>query len=162
MKKLVFATLMLFCLFHASAQDQKEMDVTVFPDPVFVAPQPPIVIKGWTFIENSPSVTDNGTAGAVLVGEYPGKIVKFQFSGNAVGIAVAEPSEGAIEYSVDEADWERLDLKSERTSENKLWYFTLESGLKNRKHTLQIRMAPGNNSGKSKCILHSLYFNKPD
>lgn len=96
------------------------------------------------------------------MGEYPGKIVKFQFSGNAVGIAVSERSEGAIEFSVDEADWERLNLQSGSGSENGLQYYTLEAGLKNRKHTLQIRMAPGHGVVQSKCILSTFFFNKPE
>lgn len=161
MTKLVLATLTLFCFFYASAQDWGKVDATVFPNPVFVAPQPPKAIKGWTLIENSSEEAGKGKVGTVLVGEYPGKIIKFQFSGNAVGIVVAERSEGAIEFSVDEADWERLGLKRESKKETGLLYFTLESGLKNRKHTLQIRVASGSSSGKSQCILTSFYFNKP-
>ena len=47
----------------------------------------------------------------MLVGEYPGKIIKFAFEGNAVGIAVAAgPDAGIIEYSIDDQPWQKLDL----------------------------------------------------
>jgi len=163
MKKLIFITLSLLWIFQASAQNREKVDASVFPHPVFVAPQPSRAIKGWTFYENLSSENGSKVNGPVLAGEYPGKIIKFQFRGNAVGIAVVSaPDAGRIEFSVDEADWELIDLKAGTKAEGELQYFTLESGLKDRKHTLQIRMAAANNSVSSKCILTSFYFNDPE
>ncbi|MFV0591385.1 MAG: hypothetical protein ACK5M7_08375 [Draconibacterium sp.] len=160
MKKPVFILLGLFCIFQVTAQNLETVDTSVFTHPVFVSPQPPKAIKGWTLYENLALETGDVFKGPVLVGEYPGKIIKFQFKGNALGIAVIFGTDtGRIEFSVDEADWELLDLKTQNNPKDKLSYFTLESGLKNRKHTLQIRMAPAVNSESSKCILTLFYFN---
>ncbi|MCY1720235.1 GDSL-type esterase/lipase family protein [Prolixibacteraceae bacterium Z1-6] len=133
-----------------------------------IAPNPPKPIKGWEFVENWHPDNDKGTRlnytnVPMLVGEYPGKIIKFQFKGNAVGIAVAAgPDAGIIEYSIDDQPWEKQDLFTQWSNNLYLpWYFTLESGLKNRKHTIQIRLSDEKNpeSTGRKCVLRYFYFN---
>ena len=99
----------------------------------------------------------------MLVGEYPGKVIKFHFEGNAVGIAVAAgPDAGIIEYSIDNSDWQKQDLFSKWSKQLYLpWYYTLATGLKNKKHTLQIRLSEEKNpeSNGNKCVLRYFYFN---
>jgi len=146
-----------------SAFAQDKPDHNVFTRPVEITPNPPKDVKGWTYIEN----WNNGTATvrkeqqvSVLVGEYPGQIINFPFSGKAVGIAVfSDADAGMIEYSVDERDWQVLDLFSETPQ---LKYFTLEADLKGKKHMLQIRVSSDKNpnSKGQKCILKSFIINK--
>ncbi|HKJ80095.1 MAG TPA: SGNH/GDSL hydrolase family protein [Prolixibacteraceae bacterium] len=133
-----------------------------------VEPNPPGTINGWEMVENwrpadGASTRENYTNVSMLIGTYPGQIIKFPFKGNAVGIAVAAgPDAGIIEYSVDGAAWQQLDLFTKWSKNLHLpWYYTLASGLKNRKHMLQMRMADENNR-KSKgniCRLRYFYFN---
>jgi sialidase-1 len=135
---------------------------------VLVEPNPPKPIKGWEFVGNWVSKDGKNTRAnyvnvPMLVGDYPGKIIKFQFEGNAVGVAVAAgPDAGIIEYSVDNSDWKKQDLFTQWSKNLYLpWYFTLESNLKNRKHTLQIRLTDEKNpeSTGTKCIIRYFYFN---
>lgn len=136
-----------------------------------VEPNPPRPIKGWTMVANWNPGDGKGTRKnyvdvPMLVGEYPGKIIKFEFKGTAVGIAVASgPDAGIIEYSVDDRPWQKLDLYKRWSKNLHLpWFFTLESGLKDRNHMLQIRMTDEKNpeSTGHKCVLRYFYFNASD
>jgi hypothetical protein len=155
LKIMHYILLVFFCSFLSlSGKAQEQLDTAAFPNPVFVKPNPPKPVKGW-------EMTDyEGTE--VLMGEYPGKILKFQFEGNAVGIAViVDARSGILEYSVDNYPWQKQDLFVEGR-EHRVCYFTLESGLTANKHMLQIRMAPGNDSAHSKCLLSSFVVNTPE
>jgi sialidase-1 len=147
------------------------LDEYSYSQGILVEPNPPKPIKGWGFVENWKPMDGKGTRAnyvnvPMLVGDYPGKIIKFQFKGNAVGIAVAAgPDAGIIEYSIDESDWKKQDLFTKWSKNLYLpWYFTLGSGLKNKKHTLQIRLTDEKNpeSTGTKCIIRYFYFNKTD
>jgi sialidase-1 len=136
---------------------------------ILMEPNPPKPIKGWNMVESwQPSdgkgTRDNYVNVPMLVGEYPGKIIKFQFKGNAVGIAVAAGQDaGIIEYSIDESEWKKQDLFTKWSKDLYLpWFYTLDSGLKNGKHTLQIRLTNEKNSESSgnKCVLRYFYFNE--
>lgn len=133
-----------------------------------IEPNPPKRIKGWDMEKNwSPENGANTRKGFVnvpmLVGEYPGKIIKFQFMGTAVGIAVAAgPDAGIIEYSVDDQPWEELDLFTTWSKNLYLpWFYTLESELRSGRHTLQIRLTDKKNpeSKGNKCMIKYFYFN---
>ncbi len=135
---------------------------------ILVEPNPPKQIKGWEKIENwqpteKVSTRANYTNVPMLVGEYPGQIIKFQFRGNTVGIAVAAgPDAGIIEYSIDNSDWQKQDLFTQWSKQLYLpWYYTLATGLKDKKHTLQIRLIEEKNSESkgNKCVLRYFYFN---
>jgi sialidase-1 len=162
------------------ALKDKNANETILPEPldksnysigVLIAPVPPKKIKGWNWIENwkpeDGKATRNDYADVpMLVGGYPGEIIKFQFRGNAVGIAVAAgPDAGIIEYSIDESDWKKQDLFTEWSAGLHLpWFYTLGSGLKDRKHTLQIRMTSEKNAksvGK-KCVIRYFYVNESE
>jgi len=144
------------------------LDKYLYSNGILVKPNPPKKIKGWEMVENwNPEDGKNTRFNYVnvpmLVGEYPGKILKFQFKGNAVGIAVAAgPNAGIIEYSVDESDWKKMDLFTQWSKNLYLpWFYTLGSGLKSGKHTLQIRLTREKNveSTGNKCVLRYFYFN---
>ena len=144
----------------------EKLDAFCYDKGKLVSPNPRTAIKGWEMHENwKPKKRSNTRAGFVnvpmLVGEYPGKIIKFQFKGTSVGIAVAAgPDAGVIEYSIDDQPWQKQDLFTQWSKSLYLpWFFTLESGLKDRKHTMQIRMTSERNpkSTGNKCVLR--YFN---
>lgn len=157
-------------------RDEKK-EVVEIPNPIdkanydhgiLVEPKPPKKIKGWEWIENRKPETEVGTRAnytnvPMLVGEYPGKIIKFQFEGNAVGISVAAgPDAGIIEYSIDNSEWQQQDLFTQWSKQLYLpWYYTLATGLKNKKHTLQIRLTEYKNpeSKGNKCVLRYFYIN---
>jgi len=147
------------------------IDKYSYSNGILIEPNPPKPIKGWTFFDNWKPAAGIGTRAnyvnvPMLIGNYPGKIIKFQFEGNAVGIAVAAgPDAGIIEYSIDDSDWEKKDLFTQWSKNLYLpWFYTLESGLKNKKHTLQIRLTEDKNpeSVGNKCIIRYFYFNKAD
>ena len=147
------------------------LDKYSYSNGVLVEPNPPKPIKGWEMVENWNPADGKGTRAnyvnvPMLVGDYPGKILKFQFKGNAVGIAVAAgPDAGIIEYSIDESDWKKMDLFTQWSKNLHLpWFYTLGSGLKSGKHTLQIRLTDEKNpeSVGNKCVVRYFYFNETD
>ena len=158
MRKLLFILVCSMVGFYAYAQDNQKINQIIFTDATFVEPNPPKPIKGWRMVGLEENV-------AALVGEYPGKIIKFQFKGNAVGIEVeATPEAGIIEYSIDASEWEKLDLYMPVSKEKQVpVYFTLGDNLKNRRHTLQLRLTENRNSESSgsKCTIRNFYFNSP-
>ncbi|WP_319590981.1 hypothetical protein [uncultured Draconibacterium sp.] len=149
--------LVLMCLNIQAQPDQelaKLVDAKDFPNPVFIAPDPPKPIKGWEMTTVSEE--------KVLKGEYPGEIIKFRFKGTAVGILLySDNNSGIIEYSLDGQPWFELDVYSNKLDAT-LKGFTLDKDLKNRKHTLQIRIVEKRNpeSSGSSIALRSFYFNK--
>jgi sialidase-1 len=149
----------------------KPLDKYSYSNGILVEPNPPKPIRGWQMVENWNPSDGKGTRAnyinvPMLVGDYPGKIIKFQFKGNAVGIAVAAgPDAGIIEYSIDESDWKKQDLFTQWSTNLYLpWFYTLGSGLKSGKHTLQIRLTVEKNpeSNGNKCVLRYFYFNAPE
>ena len=153
---LVFA---LALVTYVNAQDYRKVDSAVFPNVEFVQLDPPKEIKGWTFIESP----DDEIAMSQLAGDYPAKILKFQFQGDAVGIAVISSSaSGIIEFSVDNQPWQMQDMYVDDT--RAVRYFTLEPELKAAKHMLQLRICSQKNpeSEGYKCVLTQFYFNKTE
>jgi sialidase-1 len=120
------------------------------------------MVNQWTPSDGK-STRDSFVNVPMLVGEYPGKIIKFQFKGNAIGIAVAAgPDAGVIEYSIDESEWAKLDLFTLWSKDLHLpWFYTLGTELKDRKHTLQIRLTKEKNpeSTGNKCVIRYFYVN---
>lgn len=144
----------------SNAQSYDKIDLSVFPNVQFVQPAPPKQIKGWTFIK-SPEVDE--LVVSQLAGDYPAKILKFQFQGDAVGIAVISSSDsGIIEFSVDNQPRQTQDLYVDNTCAVR--YFTLEPELKAAKHMLQLRISSQKNpeSEGHKCVLTQFYFNKTE
>lgn len=159
-RKIVLLVFVLTLAIASNAQSYDKIDLSVFPNVQFVQPDPPKQIKGWTFIE-----TPEGDELVVsqLAGDYPAKILKFQFQGDAVGIAVISSSDsGIIEFSVDNQPWQKRDLYVDNT--RAVRYFTLEPELKAAKHMLQLRISSQKNpeSDGYKCVLTQFYFNKTE
>jgi sialidase-1 len=108
---------------------------------------------GWDLVEDWQPSDEIGTRSnyvdvPMLIGEYPGEPIRFQFEGNTAGIAVASgPNAGIIEYRVDGSSWKKQDLFTQWSQQLYLpWFFTLASGLENGKHSLEIRILEEKNS----------------
>ena len=144
------------------------IDIYSYSKGVLIELNPPKPIKGWEFVEkwkpsNGVATRFNYVDVPMLVGTYPGKIIKFQFKGNAVGISVAAgPDAGIIEYSIDDSQWKKQDLYTSWSKNLYLpWFYTLGSGLKNGKHMLQIRISADKNpeSTGNTAVLRYFYVN---
>lgn len=179
MKKYILLSILVFSGFsflNAQESDSKSSvpgppEHLSYNNGFYVEPNPDSEIDGWEMNENwnhwdAGSSMSNDAGVPVLIGTYPGEVIKFPFDGDAVGIAVvAGPDAGIIEFSIDNSEWEKLDLY---TNEDEELYQTkhheLASGLRNRSHMLQIRMAEENNPeslGKT-CRLRYFFFNSPE
>ncbi len=159
------------------AEDDK-MSAYTMPDPIekgnynhgILIPAEDIgKVKGWRFVENwqpadGKNTRYNYTNVPMLVGEGAGKIIKFKFEGNAVGLAVAAgPDAGIIEYSIDGEPWQEQDLFTRWSSQLHLpWYYTLASDLKQGKHILQLRVTDRKNSSSkgNNCRIRYFFVNR--
>lgn len=125
--------------------------------------------KGWQAIQNwEPTdkigTRDDFTKVPMLVTETPGETLKYDFRGNAIGIAVAAGSDaGIIEYRIDKGDWKKQDLYTKWSSQLHLpWFITLGYALKEGEHRLEIRVLPEKNlqSKGNACRIRYFYVNK--
>ena len=125
--------------------------------------------KGWQAIQNwTPTdkigTRDDFTKVSMLVTETPGGTLKFDFEGNAVGIAVASGSDaGIVESRIDKDAWQKQDLFTQWSSQLHLpWFYTLGYGLKEGKHSLEIRVLPEKNiqSKGTACRIRYFFVNK--
>ena len=125
--------------------------------------------KGWQAIQNwTPTdnigTRDDFTKVPMLVAETPGETLKFDFEGNAVGIAVASGLDaGMIEYRIDKGDWKKQDLYTQWSSQLHLpWFYTMGYGLKEGSHRLEIRVLPEKNtqSKGTACRIRYFYVNR--
>jgi len=126
-------------------------------------------VKGWTKVENwipqdSAWTRHDYVKVPMLAGRYPGKTLKFEFDGNAVGIAVAAgPDAGVIEYKIDKGEWEKQDLFTKHSTRYHLpWYYTLAYGLTDGEHVLQLRLTNEKNpkSIGNVCRIRYFFVNK--
>jgi pimeloyl-ACP methyl ester carboxylesterase len=96
----------------------------------------------------------------MLICTVPDKILKFDFSGTAVGLAVASgPDAGIINYCIDGDDWKSLDLFTQWSRSLHLpWFVTLGDGLKQGNHTLRIRLSSNKNQASKGTACRIRYF----
>ncbi len=96
----------------------------------------------------------------VLIGDTPGKVLRYTFQGNAVGIvAIAGPDEGIIEYRIDGGTWKQQDLFTRYSQGLYLpWYYTLGAGLAQGEHTLEIRLTGEKNERSKGAKAHIRYI----
>lgn len=125
--------------------------------------------KGWQAMQNwEPTdkigTRDDFTKVPMLVTETPGETLKYDFRGNAIGIAVAAGSDaGIIEYRIDKGDWKKQDLYTKWSSQLHLpWFITLGYDLKEGEHRLEIRVLPEKNSQSkgTACRIRYFYVNQ--
>jgi hypothetical protein len=152
-----------------SANLPPPLDPNSYSHGILVEPTSDQTTEGWQLIDNWKPSDSGGTRNnyvhvPMLVGEYPAEPIRFQFEGNAVGIAVASgPNAGVIEYRIDGSSWKKQDLFTRWSQQLYIpWYFTLASGLQNDKHTLEIRLIDQKNpesTGMSSIIRYFYYNN---
>lgn len=125
--------------------------------------------KGWALAENWNPQDGTGTRPnfvnvPMLIGETPGKVLKFDFTGNVVGVAVATGQDaGTIEYRIDNGKWKEQDLFTRWSKHLHLpWYYTLAANLNSGHHKLQIRVSENKNpqSKGHACRIRYFYVNK--
>lgn len=77
----------------------------------------------------------------MLVTDAPDATLRFDFVGNAVGIAVVSGSDaGMIAYAIDDAPYKEMDLHTGWSNSLHLpWYVLLGDDLSNTKHTLHLK-----------------------
>lgn len=100
----------------------------------------------------------------MLISETPGSALKLTFKGNTIGIAVAAGHDaGIIEYRIDKGDWQTLNLFTKWSKSLHLpWYYTLASGLSNKKHQLEMKIADEKDEQSSghACRIRYVYVNQ--
>lgn len=123
------------------------------------------LVKGWQANRNwEPSdkigTRDDFTQVPMLVAETPGGTLRYDFRGNAIGIAIASGSDaGIIEYRIDKGNWEKQDLYTQWSSQLHLpWFVTLGYALKDGEHRLEIRLLPEKNSQSKGTACRIRYF----
>ncbi len=97
----------------------------------------------------------------MLVSTTPESGLSLKFEGTAVGISIVSGADaGIISYSIDNAPFKNLDLYTQWSGQLHLpWYLILGSGLKEEKHTLQLKMSTEKNpksKGNACRIVHFL------
>ncbi len=110
--------------------------------------------------EDKASTRDGYTNVPMLVGDQPGKILKFTFRGSAAGIAVASgPDAGIIEYSIDGREWKSIDLFTQWSEWLHLpWFLTLGDDLKRGSHVLKIRLSNNKNAASRGTVCRIRYL----
>ena len=85
----------------------------------------------------------NYTEVPMLIGNASGSALKLKFDGTAIGIAVAAGQDaGSIEYRIDKGIWTTLNLFTQWSKHLHLpWYYTLATGLDQKGHVLELRIA---------------------
>jgi hypothetical protein len=122
-------------------------------------------VAGWTYNNNwtpedKASTRDGYVNVPMLIGNIPGKTLKFKFKGSAAGIAVAAgPDAGIIEYSIDGKGWKSKDLFTQWSGWLHLpWYLILGDELKTGSHKLRIRLSSSSNESSKGTVCTIRYF----
>ncbi|MCC5937621.1 MAG: hypothetical protein JJU34_10080 [Lunatimonas sp.] len=145
------------------------IDPTNYEGGVLIDPKQARIQRGWQRVENWRPTDGAGTRAnyvdvPMLVAENGGATLEFDFSGNAVGIAVAAgPDAGIIEYRIDDQDWQKLDLFTRWSAGLHLpWYYTLAAGLVKGEHVLRLRTTGEKNpqSNGTACRVRYFFVNR--
>jgi len=100
----------------------------------------------------------------MLIGTEPGKILHMEFTGTAVGIAIASgPDAGLVDFSIDGNEWKSVDLYTQWSGSLYLpWFLTLADDLKEGSHSLRIRLSGYKNQASkgTACRIRYFYVNR--
>lgn len=145
------------------------LDVFNYENGVLVDVSKVKLSKGWSIDPNWNPNDGKGTRPnyvnvPMLISTIPGSQLKIPFEGNAFGIVVVSgPDAGTIEYRIDKGEWQKTNLFTAWSGALHLpWYCTLASGLANKKHQLELKIA-NEKETQSKgyaCRIRYIYFNK--
>lgn len=145
------------------------LDPANYDNGVLIEPGRARIRNGWKLLASWTPDDNAGTRAnylhvPMLITQEEGAVLEFDFSGNAVGIAVAAgPDAGMIEYRIDNSDWQKQDLFTKWSLNLHLpWYYTLAAGLTEGEHVLQIRTVGEKNpqSSGNACRIRYFFLNK--
>ncbi len=96
----------------------------------------------------------------VLEATNPGAELTLSFTGTAVGMAIVSgPDVGIVEYSIDKKPFKQMDLYTKWSKSLYLpWYVLFSEDLKNKKHTLQLRISQNKNAESKGNACQVVYF----
>ncbi|RCR67804.1 SGNH/GDSL hydrolase family protein [Larkinella punicea] len=121
--------------------------------------------NGWKLVDNwKPADGVSTRPGFVdrpmLEATTPGAALSLNFTGTAVGIAlISGPDAGEIEYRIDKGPYQKMDLQTQWSQQLHLpWYKLFASNLPNKKHVLQLRLAPTRNPKSKGTACRIVYF----
>ncbi|MDD4190605.1 MAG: SGNH/GDSL hydrolase family protein [Mangrovibacterium sp.] len=146
----------------------KKLDKACYDRGVLISAADVEPAKDWSVVQNWKPADNTGTRNdfvnvPMLVSKAPGGIQKFNFFGNAVGIAIASGQDaGIIEYRIDNGKWRERDLFTKWSPSLHLpWFITLRYGLPEEKHQLEIRVLRKKNpqSKGNACRIRYFYVN---
>ena len=125
---------------------------------------------GWNLVANwKPSDKIHTREGfvnvPVLESNTPGAILEYDFTGNAIGVAILSgPDAGIIEYSIDGKPFEKKDQFTEWSKSLYLpWYILIQDRLPDGKHVLRLKVSDERNTesaGNTCRIVHFLVNGK--
>ncbi|GAB3255567.1 hypothetical protein GCM10027347_16780 [Larkinella harenae] len=121
--------------------------------------------NGWKLVDNwKPADEVSTRAGFVgrpmLETTTPGATLTLNFTGTAVGMAIVSgPDAGVVEYRIDNGPYRKMDLQTQWSQQLHLpWYKLFASNLPDKKHTLQLRMAPAKKDKSKSGACRIVYF----
>jgi len=147
----------------------KQLDDYSYTNGRFIDIRQAELSKGWQLIESwNPNDADQKRKGFVdvpmLVCNQPNASLQLSFTGKAIGIfCVAGSSAGILEYSIDDAPYESLDLFTEWSKGLYIpWVYMLNTELENKTHILKIRLSENKNkqSNGTECIIRNFVVNQ--
>jgi sialidase-1 len=147
----------------------KAIDAAAFENGRYLAIHNAGIDAGWLLHEHwlpkdSAKTREGFVRVPVLEAVNPGAQLTLSFAGTAVGMAVvAGPDAGIVEYSIDGGNWKPVNLFTDWSKGLHLpWYVLFGSGLKNKPHTLQLKISdeqPAASKGHACRIVHFLVNN---
>lgn len=146
-----------------------KMDTNAYDAGYLIEVNRKMAATGWNF--HPVWIPDDGagtrktyTNVPMLIGSEPGNPLRFEFTGKAVGIAVAAgPDAGTIRYRIDQGPWQNQDLFTQWSSRLHLpWYYTLSVGLSDGPHILEMKLLPRHHpkSTGTSCRIRYFYINR--
>lgn len=123
------------------------------------------VQNGWQLIKNWKPADKAGTRSGfvdvpVLEATTTNATLTLEFTGNAVGIGIVSgPDTGEINYKINNGPWQKMDLYTQWSSGLHLpWYKLLAAGMKNKKHTLHLKISDSKNAKSKGNACRIVYF----
>ncbi|UBM59050.1 SGNH/GDSL hydrolase family protein [Marinilongibacter aquaticus] len=121
--------------------------------------------KGWEIVDpwspnDGKSTRPNYTDVPMLIATEPGAKLKYKFTGNAAGIAVAAGQDaGTIQYRIDKGDWQIKDLFTQWSAYLHLpWYYVLAYDLDAGEHELELKVSDRKNPHSTGHAVRIRYF----
>ncbi|MEO9004888.1 MAG: SGNH/GDSL hydrolase family protein, partial [Ginsengibacter sp.] len=117
------------------------------------------LVKNWQPVEGV-QTREGFVNRTMLEATTPGASLTLSFKGTAVGMAIISgPDAGIVEYSIDEGRYQSKDLYTQWSSYLHLpWYVLFAGDLKNKQHTVNVRISKDKNSASKGTACRIVYF----